>query len=143
MHRLREVIQQRRILTAPPNTSVHAVATMMSKGRIGAIAIVEGERLLGIFSERDLMTRAVVPRLDLGATPVSEVMTEEVVTAAPDESVDDCVEKMQRIKCRHLPVVEDGRVTSMVSMRDLLRDELEEQVNENEHLKAYLHQTPV
>ena len=50
---------------------------------------------------------------------------------------------MQRVRCRHLPVISDGRVTGMVSMRDLLRDEIKEQVHEIEHLKAYIHQTPL
>ena len=128
---------------SPPDASIHAVAVMMSKGRIGAIPIVEDGDLVGIFSERDLMIRVVVPRLDLDATRVSEVMTREVVTATLRESVDECVKKMQRVKCRHLPVISGGRVTGMVSMRDLLRDEIKEQVDEIENLKAYIHQTPL
>jgi CBS domain-containing protein len=143
MHRLQNVIQQRRVVSAPPDASIHAVAVMMSKGRIGAIPIVEDGDLVGIFSERDLMIRVVVPRLDLDATRVSEVMTREVVTATLRESVDECVKKMQRVKCRHLPVISGGRVTGMVSMRDLLRDEIKEQVDEIENLKAYIHQTPL
>lgn len=143
MHRLRELIQKRGVVTAPPDVSVHAVAVIMKKGRVGAIAIVEGDRLVGVFSERDLMTRVVVPRLDVDETRVSEVMTRDVVTATLEDSVGQCVEKMQRMRCRHLPVVDDGQVTGMVSMRDLLKDELREQVNEIRHLKAYIHQTPV
>jgi len=143
MHRrLRDVIQERRV-TATPDTSVHAVAVMMSKGRVGAISVVEGDRLVGIFSERDLMTRVVVPRLDIDETRVCEVMTREVATAALDDLVGECVEKMQRMRCRHLPVISDGRVTGMVSMRDLLKNELEEQGDEIRNLKAYIHQTPV
>lgn len=143
MHRLQDVIQQRRVVSAPPDASIHAVAVMMSKGRIGAIPIVEDDELVGIFSERDLMTRVVAPRLDVDATRVSEVMTREVATATLDETVDQCVEKMRRMRCRHLPVISGGRVTCIVSMRDLLRDEIEEQVHEIENLKAYIHQTPI
>jgi CBS domain-containing protein len=143
MHRLQHVIQQRRVVSAPPDASVHAVAVIMSKGRVGAIPIVEGGDLVGIFSERDLMTRVVVPRLDVDATRVSEVMTPDVVTATMEESVDECVEKMRTVRCRHLPVISGGRVTGIVSMRDLLRDEIQEQVHEIENLKAYIHQTPI
>jgi len=143
MHRLQNVIEQRRVVSAPPDASVHAVAVMMSKGRIGAIPIVEGGDLVGIFSERDLMTRVVVPRLDVDATRVSEVMTRDVVTATLQDSVDQCVEKMRTVRCRHLPVISGGRVTGIVSMRDLLRDEIEEQVHEIANLKAYIHQTPI
>ncbi len=143
MHRrLRDVIQERHV-TATPEASVHAVAVMMNKGRIGAISVVEGDRLVGIFSERDLMTRMVVPRLDVDETRVSEVMTRDVITATLDDLVGQCVEKMQRTRCRHLPVISDGRVTGMVSMRDLLKNELEDQVDEIRNLKAYIHQTPV
>ena len=143
MHRLRDVIQQRRVISAPPDATILEVAVMMEKGRIGAIPIVERDRLVGIFSERDLMVRVVVPRLDLDGTKVSEVMTTDVVTATLDDTVDSCVEMMQRVRCRHLPVMADGRMTSMLSMRDLLRDEIEEQVDEIRHLKAYIHQTPI
>jgi CBS domain-containing protein len=143
MHRLREVLRQRRVVSAPPDAAVHAVALIMTKGRIGALPIVDGERLVGIFSERDLMTRVMVPRLDVDQTRVAEVMTREVVTATLDESVDACIDKMRRTGCRHLPVLEDGRLIGVLSMRDLLRDEIAEQHDEIRTLRAYIHQTPL
>ena len=77
-------------------------------------------------------------------TFVSEDMTHEVVTATPEEHVDFCLEKMQKAACRHLPVQIGGRVIAMISMRDLLRDEIQEQDQEIQSLRAYLHQpTPV
>jgi CBS domain-containing protein len=115
----------------------------MTEARVGAIPIVEGEELVGIFSERDLMTRVVVARRDPERTLVADVMTREVVTATLEEHVDFCVEKMRKVGCRHLPIVSAGRVIGVLSMRDLLRDELEEQGDEIRHLRAYLHQTPV
>jgi len=143
MHRLRDVIEARRVISAPPEASVHAVALMMTKGRIGAIPITDGDALVGIFSERDLMTRVVARRLDLEGTSVSDVMTHDVVTATMDDHVDECIEKMQRVACRHLPVMENGRVIGVLSMRDLLRDEIREQHDEIRSLKAYIHQTPI
>lgn len=143
MHRLRDLILQRRVVTAAPDVTVYAASVIMKKGRIGAISIVDGGRLVGIFSERDLMTRVVVPRLDVDATRVAEVMSRDVVTASLDDPVEKCVEKMQRTNCRHLPVMEGDRVIGMVSMRDLLRDEIAERGDEIRHLKAYIHQTPV
>ena len=143
MHRLSRVLRREPVLTATPDASVREVALTMTQNRIGAIPILEGGRLVGIFSERDLMTRVVVPQRDPATTRVSEVMTTEVVTASPNEHVDRCVEKMKRVGCRHLPVVADGAVVGMVSMRDLLRDELEEQDQEIRSLKAYLHQEPL
>lgn len=143
MHTLRQVVQRLNLLSARPDAPVIDVAVAMSEGRIGAIPIIEGERLVGIFSERDLMTRVVVAGRDALATRVEEVMTHKVVTASLDESVERCLEKMQRAGCRHLPVVQDGRVIAMLSMRDLLRDEIEEQGAEIRDLRAYLHQAPL
>jgi len=142
MRTLRQVIQRLNLISAEPEALVFDVVVAMSDGRIGAIPIIEGERLVGIFSERDLMTRVVVAGRDPRRTRVVEVMTHEVVTAGLDESVDRCLHKMQRAGCRHLPVVHDGRVISMLSMRDLLRDELEEQGEEIRHLRAYIQQIP-
>ena len=142
MHKLRQVIQRLNLISAEPEAIVFDVVLAMSDGRIGAIPIIEGERLVGIFSERDLMTRVVVAGRDPRVTRVAEVMTHDVVTAGLDESVDRCLQKMQRAGCRHLPVVHDGRVIAMLSMRDLLRDEIEEQGEEIRHLRAYIQQAP-
>lgn len=143
MHTLRQVVQRLNLISAQPDAKVIDVVVAMSEGRIGAIPIIEGERLVGIFSERDLMTRVVVPGRDAHETRVEEVMTHKVVTAGLDEAVARCLEKMQRAGCRHLPVVHDGRVVAMLSMRDLLRDEIEEQGEEIRNLRAYIHQSPV
>ena len=144
MHRLRHVFERRDVVTALPTDSVYEVAATMSAARVGALPIIDdGERLVGIFSERDLMTRVVVPRLDLDRTLVGDVMTREVVTATLEDHVDFCVEKMRTAGCRHLPVLSGERVIGVFSMRDLLRDELEEQTQEIHQLRAYLHQTPV
>ena len=142
MHTLRQVVQRLNLISAQPDALVIDAAIAMSEGRIGAIPVMDGERLVGIFSERDLMTRVVVAGRDPQTTRVEEVMTHRVVTAGLDESVERCLEKMQRAGCRHLPVVHDGRVISMLSMRDLLRDELDEQVEEIRSLRAYIHQAP-
>jgi CBS domain-containing protein len=143
MHRLRHVFQRRHVVSAAPGASAYEVAALMSAEGVGAVPIVDAERLVGIFSERDLMTRVVVPRRDPERTPVAHVMTREVVTATLDEHVDECIEKMRRVGCRHLPILAGGRLIAVLSMRDLLRDELEEQGLEIRHLRAYLHQTPV
>jgi CBS domain-containing protein len=142
MHTLRYVIQRLNLISAPSDALVLDVAVTMSEGRVGAIPIMDDERLVGIFSERDLMTRVVVSGRDPRATRISDVMTHDVVTASLDDTVDSCVEKMQTAGCRHLPVMHEGRVVSMLSMRDLLRDEIEEQTEEIRNLRAYIHQVP-
>ncbi len=142
MHRIRSVVQHQQLISASSSATVFEVATIMSEAGVGAIPILDGNELVGVFSERDLMGRVVVPGRDPRTIAVAEVMTREVVTASLEEHIDFCLEKMQRAGCRHLPVVAGGRVIFMVSMRDLLREELQEQDEEIQHLKAYLHQPP-
>src|SRR5258705_3006642 len=140
MHTLRQVIQRLHVIHAAPTATVFDVAALMSEARIGCIPVLEGETLVGVFSERDLMTRVVVEGRDAHATSVRSVMTREVVTATLDDRVERCLEKMRSVGCRHLPVVADGRVIAMISMRDLMRDEIEEQVEEIRGLRDYIHQ---
>jgi CBS domain-containing protein len=140
MHTLRHVIQRQTLIHAAPSATVFDVAALMSKARVGCIPVLEGDRLVGVFSERDLMTRVVVEGVDVRSTPVSTVMTREVITASLDDRVERCLDKMRSCGCRHLPVVAEGRVIAMISMRDLMRDEIEEQVEEIRGLREYIHQ---
>jgi CBS domain-containing protein len=140
MHTLRHVIQQLHLIHAAPAATVFEVAALMTERGVGCIPLLDGERLVGVFSERDLMTRVVVDGKDPRQTTVGSVMTREVITADLDDRVERCLEKMKSRGCRHLPVVHEGRVIAMLSMRDLLRDEIEEQVEEIRSLRAYIHQ---
>lgn len=142
MHTLRNLSRLRNHASAQASTTVLEAAAMMTDARIGALCVFDEDRLVGIFSERDLMTRVVVPGRDPRRTLVSEVMTSDVVTASLDETRSTCLERMRTKRFRHLPVLEDGRVVAMVSMRDLLRDEIAEQHEEIVGLHAYLHSTP-
>ena len=143
MHTLEQVLRHRNLLTAQPGDPVLEVLRRMTHAKVGAVPILAGEQLVGVFSERDLMTRVVVAGRDPTITPVVEVMSRDVITADLHETRDECLEKMQRRGCRHLPVMAGGRVIAMLSMRDLLRDEIEEQTEEIRHLRAYVHQTPL
>ncbi len=143
MHTIERVLQSRGLVVVSPEASVLEVARYMSEQHVGAAVVLCEGALVGIFSERDLMARVVAHERDPARTPVGEVMTRNVVTAELGETVAACEQKMRRAGCRHLPVVADGRVIAMLSIRDLLSDEIEEQVAENRELRAYLHQTPL
>jgi CBS domain-containing protein len=142
MHTVEQILRNRRLLTAGPSDPVLDVLHRMTDARVGAVSVVEGDRLVGVFSERDLMTRVVVAGRDPARTLLGEVMTRDIVTAEASETRDECLQKMQRMGCRHLPVLSKGRVIAMLSMRDLLWDEIEEQGDEIRHLRAYVYQTP-
>ena len=140
MNTLRNLIQRLDIVSASPEQSVLEVAETMNRARVGAIPIVDGDALVGLFSERDLLTRVVVADRDPRGTRVSDVMTHEVVTANLDDSVDQCLDLIRRTGCRHLPVVHGGRAIAMLTMRDLLRVEVTERERELSSLRASLAQ---
>lgn len=142
MHTLDQVLHKRTLVSAAPQETVLDVARRMAAARVGAVVVLDEGRLAGVFSERDLMSRVVVAGRDPATTRVDEVMTREVVTAEITDRTGACEEKMRRTGCRHLPVLAAGRVVTMLSMRDLLQDDLEEQLAENRQLLAYIHQSP-
>jgi CBS domain-containing protein len=114
----------------------------MASKRIGAVSVLDGDKLVGIFSERDLLTRVVVAGLDPAATKVVEVMSRNLVFGAPGDSYESCISKMQRHRCRHLPIVDGDHVVGMVSLRDLLQVELADQAEEIDHLTSYVYSVP-
>ena len=131
--------------------SVHALsaqataldaARLMAEHRIGAMLVLdEGERLVGIFTERDLMTRVVVAGLDPARTPLERVMTRDVYTAVPETRVSEVRREIQARHIRHLPVLQAGRVIGMLSLRDLLRADLAEKAHELEQMTDYIQRT--
>jgi CBS domain-containing protein len=125
------------------NATVYDAAELMCNAGVGAIPILDREELAGVFSERDIMTRVLVPGRDPRITPVATVMTRSVVTASLHDRRSECLAMMREGGFRHLPVLAEGRVIAMISMRDLLRDEIQEQGEEIRNLRAYLHQVPV
>jgi CBS domain-containing protein len=144
MTSIRVLLGNRPVFSVPPETSVLEVARYMSEKRVGAVLVLGSGTAgpLGVFSERDLMERVVIRGADPARLRVEEVMTREVVTAGPDESSVDCMRKMQERGCRHLPIVEAGRVVGMISLRDLLRVEIDEKNEEIRWMNAYIHDVP-
>jgi len=121
MKQISELIEGRPLIHADIGDNVRAVARKMSDRNIGAVAILEGGKLVGLFSERDLMTRVVAAGLDPDDTSVSAVMTKNLVVADPIDDISSAVQKMHSLGCRHLPVVDHGNLLGMISLRDLLQ----------------------
>lgn len=138
MARIQDVICGRDLFSAQVNQSVAAVARHMSELRVGAILVLENDELRGLFSERDLMTRVVVARRDPESTPVSAVMTTDLATIDDSATLEEALECMDRFKCRHLPVLRQGRVCGLLSMRDLMLVELDRKTEELQHLRTYV-----
>lgn len=140
MSQLAELLQKRSPVVhimGPEQTVAEAVAVMAER-QVGVVPIVESKRLIGIFSERDLLRRVVARGRDLEKTRLREVMTPDPVTASTQDSRDAAIQKMQSVGCRHLPIVADDSIIDMLSMRDLLDVEIAERDAEIDALKQYI-----
>lgn len=137
MHRkvVPDIVSEQKIELLPASTTVRAAARNMAERHIGAVLIGEGDRLMGIFTERDLLIRVVACGLDPDATPLTAVMTPDPDTVGPDDLASLALERMRTSGYRHVPVVEDGKVVGIVSLRDLYaaaKRELEEDLQQRE-----------
>ena len=115
-------LQPRRPVTVLPTATVRqAIQTMLDRN-IGAVLVVDGQdRVLGIFSERDLLTKVAGLRDDYAELPVAELMTDKLETVGPEHTLAFVLHKMDCGGYRHLPVLEDGHPVGMISVRDMLR----------------------
>lgn len=136
--RVGSVMERRKVLTAPPDTTVSRAAELMAEWKVGAVMVVEGTRLVGIFTERDVVFRVVAKGRDPAQTLLSEVMTPDPRTIDPGKSFGYALLLMHENGFRHMPVVEDGKPVGMVSARNALDPDLEEFVSESQRRKHIL-----
>lgn len=135
-----ELVRRERVLRVEPATPVGEVARLMSEQRCGSSLVMHGDRLLGIFTERDALRRVLAEDRP-ASTPVEQVMTKEPDTIAADATAADAVRKMDEFFYWHLPVVDDGKVIGVISIRDLpfgaaggIEDEIEQRHSLTERL---------
>src|SRR5205085_6198337 len=115
MKSIGELIEGHPLFHAKSSDNVREVVKMMAEKNVGAVAVLDSGRLVGIFSERDLMKRVVAAGLDPMRTQVGNVMTKELVVGRPDDDINDALQKMHSVGCRHLPVVDSGNLLGMSS----------------------------
>ncbi|MGC2639506.1 MAG: CBS domain-containing protein [Acidobacteriaceae bacterium] len=125
-----------------PTASVYDAVVMMADKQIGALLVMDDGQLLGIVSERDYARKVVLLGRSSHETPVTEIMSSPVVTVTPDATVGDCMRMVTERRFRHLPVVEKGQVTGMVSIGDLVNWVVTEQQATIRHLEAWIAGTP-
>lgn len=138
MHKLKDFLQSRDPATVGPDASVVEAARRMAERQVGAILVLEKDKLIGIFSERDVMTRVVAEGLDPVSTPVRFVMSTTLATIDESATAEQAGQIMDENKCRHLPVMREGKVVGVVSMRDLMHHEIEAKADEIRHMQAYI-----
>jgi len=112
---------------------------LMAEKEIGAVLVLDGEQLAGIFSERDYARKVLLQGKSSKETPVREIMTEKVVCVHPEQTIEDCMGLMTDKRIRHLPVLEHKNVVGVISIGDVVKEMLSEQEFVIKQLESYIH----
>jgi CBS domain-containing protein len=138
---VRHVLERkgRSIFRVTPDAPVLEALKRMAEYQVGALLVMTGEQLVGIISERDYARKVILHGRSSSDTPVSQIMSSQVITVDPYETVQECMETMTAHRLRHLPVVERDRVVGVVSIGDLVKAVIEEQQHTIEQLESYIH----
>ena len=123
------------------HTVLQTVRAMVERN-IGAVPVIHGDKLVGIFSERDLMRRVVAEGRDPRSTCMAEVMTDDPLAVGTGEDLETCMTLMRRHGFRHLPVCHEGHLVGIVSLRDILMHDLNEKDDEVRMMRAYIQSAP-
>ena len=130
--------KSRSLHTVPKNVTVFEAVEKMNRHRIGAMLVLDGAKLAGIFTERDALTRVIAASLDPKATPLAQVMTANVLTVGPEATVQQVMDIFAEKRCRHLPVIQGGALTGLVSIGDVSRWVANAHRAEAESLRSYI-----
>jgi CBS domain-containing protein len=128
----------REIFSVAPLATVFDALKIMAARNVGALPVMDGDRLVGLFSERDYARKIVLRGRTSRETPVREIMVEQVPCVRPDQSVEEAMAIVTELRTRHLPVVEDGNVVGIVSIGDLVKEHISEQDFVIDQLDRYI-----
>ena len=126
------------VLSVEESATVLEAISLMAEVNVGAVLVKKGDTVAGIFTERDYLQKIALNSKTSGETPLREVMSSPVITAAPTDTTEQCMETMTRCRCRHLPVVDGNELLGIVSIGDLVKNLLEEKKIEVEQLSSYI-----
>ena len=128
----------RQIISIEPEATVRDAIKLMAEKGIGCLVVMTGDELNGIVSERDYARKVILKGRASDTTSVADIMTAKVTTTSPEATVDSCMQMMTDVKCRHLPVVENGLVVAMISIGDIVQAIIEDQKEEIHQLEQYI-----
>ncbi|WP_259176013.1 CBS domain-containing protein [Xanthomonas campestris] len=131
-------MKQVEVFSVAADVAVIEAIRLMADKSIGAVLVMEGERLVGIVSERDYARKVVLRDHSSSSTSVAEIMSHAVVTVSPADSVEHCMQLMTDGRFRHLPVVDNGRVQGVISIGDLVKAVIEAQQQDIDQLQRYI-----
>lgn len=140
MKTIRNLLDQKggAVVTIAPESSVLEALELMARQNIGALVVVEGDRLCGLMSERDYARKVILKGKRSPDTTVREIMTAEVVCVEPHQKVDACMSLMTDRRIRHLPVLEEGHLIGIISIGDVVKAIIAEQQSTIEQLEDYI-----
>lgn len=138
MATIRELVHDRDIFSVQYNNTVHEAAMFMAQRDVGAVPVLHGSDLVGVFSERDVVRRVLIEGRDWNATQVGEVMSPEPLTVSPDETAEQCELLMKQHNFRHLPVCDGHRLVGFISIKELLLHDLDAKEIEVRMMRAYM-----
>ncbi len=142
MKPIKPVVEKQDLVVMDAMASVTDAARIMTERQIGAVPVLDGERLVGIFTERDILSRVVAAGLDPAVTPIRDVMSTNLVVAEITDTHDVCFRRMQQSRVRHMIVLREGRLAGIPSMRDMLALEIDDRDEAINLLNAYVHYIP-
>jgi len=131
-------VKGRDVWSIPADTTVYKALQVMAERGVGALLVMDGERLVGIVSERDYARKVILLDRVSRRTAVSEIMTGDPQTVTPSNSVTDCMTLMTELRVRHLPVVEDDGVVGLISIGDVVKHVISEQESLIAQLEQYI-----
>jgi CBS domain-containing protein len=126
------------IFAIAPNSPVLDAIRLMAEKSVGALVVMDEQKLAGIVSERDYARKVILKGRSSKDTPVSEIMSSPVLTVAPSDTINHCMKQVTEHRIRHLPVVDNQRVVGMLSIGDLVKAVIDEQAEQLEHLQKYI-----
>lgn len=142
MKSARDIVRGQDIVTVDPATTVTEAARVMAARHVGAVPVADGPRVVGIFTERDALTRIIAAGIDPARTPIRDVMSSALVVADAGESYETCLERMRQAHIRHLIVLDNDHMAGIISMRDLMAVDLDDKVETISLLNAYVQCVP-
>lgn len=117
--RVKDCMGIKEVVQATPETNLQQVAALMNQNHVGCIPICQEEQVVGLVTDRDIVTRAVASSLDCSSTKVSDIMNTKIIKTTPDTDIDEALETMKKNQIRRLPVIEDNKIVGILSMGDI------------------------
>ena len=140
MNTVKQILDQKghSVFTIGPETSVYDAVAMMAERHVGALPVMDGDKLVGMISERDYARKCFLQGRSSPDTKVREIMTDRVMVVHPERTAEECMALMTEKRFRHLPVVEDGNLVGVVSIGDMVKAIISEQQFTIEQLEHYI-----